>query len=590
MSTDFDESHNMLDKRPSLVRHSFSGPVYHSDTAHHSHHDGFSMSVPMEDSAIVQYHQQHQIQQHQMQQHTHVQNTSGFQTVAQRLEDNVEMSQVGAQSAETFMQHSSSAYAATPWNTPDMVGMVHSVPCQPIASTQQAGYFVQQQLARRNTQVYPYPHLQPNYSDGFTDAHAYAMHLTRRASESDALQRTRGVPMHYQSVHHTPSFDMNMALQPIHEYTHEIRHNVDDSAAYVSPTELSGSCMQDPTAPSSIHSSPSEDVPLMAYALQNRARHPGFAMSSMYEQASLSSTDTSPALSTPSDRSAEANKVVSTTARGYMLSEALARGALNNSLCEDLATVTFDAVSFLLYSFFSDTDGLGLVQVAPARAMSEQEIMQSSSMTTQHATHSIRLILKPIDDADIADNSKRSAAGPARNQKIINSFVPLDPRAVSPAPTTSRTAGHPYASIMQTAPVPPTFARSGSSSSDKAHGSIQSASTASRAPTPPENVPAIPIYQIAEPAGRKVVTTANPAVLNAKPTDKLFKCGFEGCLRAFKRHEHLRRHERAHTQEKPYQCDFAGCGRYFSRSDNLTQHVGGIYPRTIRAVSSYRQS
>ncbi|KAJ9094991.1 hypothetical protein QFC21_005784 [Naganishia friedmannii] len=52
---------------------------------------------------------------------------------------------------------------------------------------------------------------------------------------------------------------------------------------------------------------------------------------------------------------------------------------------------------------------------------------------------------------------------------------------------------------------------------------------------------------------------------------RMFQCPLETCSRLFKRLEHLKRHVRTHTQERPYTCSY--CGKGFSRSDNLTQHV-----------------
>ena len=54
------------------------------------------------------------------------------------------------------------------------------------------------------------------------------------------------------------------------------------------------------------------------------------------------------------------------------------------------------------------------------------------------------------------------------------------------------------------------------------------------------------------------------------PYQKSHSCPIPMCGRLFKRLEHLKRHVRTHTQERPYVCQL--CNKAFSRSDNLAQH------------------
>ncbi|KAI5120626.1 hypothetical protein M0805_009386 [Coniferiporia weirii] len=52
---------------------------------------------------------------------------------------------------------------------------------------------------------------------------------------------------------------------------------------------------------------------------------------------------------------------------------------------------------------------------------------------------------------------------------------------------------------------------------------------------------------------------------------KAYACPLYSCQQLFKRLEHLKRHVRKHTLERPYQCEL--CQRRFSRADNLNQHM-----------------
>ena len=52
---------------------------------------------------------------------------------------------------------------------------------------------------------------------------------------------------------------------------------------------------------------------------------------------------------------------------------------------------------------------------------------------------------------------------------------------------------------------------------------------------------------------------------------RAFVCPLFSCGRFFKRMEHLKRHLRTHTMERPFAC--SECNKRFSKSDNPNQHM-----------------
>ncbi|ODV81207.1 uncharacterized protein CANTADRAFT_20741 [Suhomyces tanzawaensis NRRL Y-17324] len=57
---------------------------------------------------------------------------------------------------------------------------------------------------------------------------------------------------------------------------------------------------------------------------------------------------------------------------------------------------------------------------------------------------------------------------------------------------------------------------------------------------------------------------------------RAFQCtGFPGCNMSFTRSEHLARHKRKHTGERPFTCPY--CSKNFSRLDNLRQHKHTVH-------------
>ncbi|GAA6020117.1 hypothetical protein JCM11491_006403 [Sporobolomyces phaffii] len=78
-------------------------------------------------------------------------------------------------------------------------------------------------------------------------------------------------------------------------------------------------------------------------------------------------------------------------------------------------------------------------------------------------------------------------------------------------------------------------------------------------------------HQQPTPSTSKSVEAKGPK----KQSSKMFKCtGFGECEMTFTRSEHLARHVRKHTGERPFKCH---CGRTFSRLDNVRQHASTVH-------------
>ncbi|KAF8627141.1 hypothetical protein AX17_006358 [Amanita inopinata Kibby_2008] len=94
--------------------------------------------------------------------------------------------------------------------------------------------------------------------------------------------------------------------------------------------------------------------------------------------------------------------------------------------------------------------------------------------------------------------------------------------------------------------------------------------------SPPERSPTDPPDMATMVMPQNIHATAAGVNKRYRPTPaKTFQCrGFGDCRMVFSRSEHLARHIRKHTGERPFGCH---CGKQFSRLDNLRQHAQTVH-------------
>ncbi|WVR03711.1 hypothetical protein IAU60_000706 [Kwoniella sp. DSM 27419] len=92
---------------------------------------------------------------------------------------------------------------------------------------------------------------------------------------------------------------------------------------------------------------------------------------------------------------------------------------------------------------------------------------------------------------------------------------------------------------------------------------------------PQQHVPSPPASSNGRPSSSTYNAEGVPMVPVGVSGGKMFRCrGYGECDKVFTRSEHLARHVRKHTGERPFPCH---CGKAFSRLDNLRQHSATVH-------------
>ncbi|WWC96820.1 hypothetical protein V866_003695 [Kwoniella sp. B9012] len=94
-------------------------------------------------------------------------------------------------------------------------------------------------------------------------------------------------------------------------------------------------------------------------------------------------------------------------------------------------------------------------------------------------------------------------------------------------------------------------------------------------PPTQQHIPSPPPSSNGRPSSANFTPDGIPIVPVGVSGGKMFRCrGYGDCDKVFTRSEHLARHVRKHTGERPFPCH---CGKAFSRLDNLRQHAATVH-------------
>lgn len=142
-------------------------------------------------------------------------------------------------------------------------------------------------------------------------------------------------------------------------------------------------------------------------------------------------------------------------------------------------------------------------------------------------------------------------------------------------PTTPRASRPPPLHTTEPLPIPPSApAPEGTPSSSLQSNTEPSAPSSDNEPAQPDSMDIDDPEKDDQDSDDEGDATEGDGTSRKKKGQRFFCTGYPPCNLSFTRSEHLARHIRKHTGERPFQCH---CNRRFSRLDNLRQHAQTVH-------------